>query len=98
MAVALCAKGDRKRFLVGLIVDVNFDHVVIHYFASPKDDEFGQYTQVIDPASQIKGKPWQGKFANKDVLLYFDELQSGKIPPAAVDGIKAGLWSDTGIS
>jgi len=86
--VAFCAKGDRKPFLVGLIVDVNFDHLVVHYFASPDDDEFGRYTQVIDPASKAKGKPWEGKFARDDVVLCFDELLvSGEIPPAAVDAL-----------
>ena len=87
MAVALCAKGDQKRFLVGIIVEILPEHLVVHYYSSGNGDEFGVYKQVIDPASQLKGRPWRGEFDIKDVVVCFDDFEDGKIPQVAVDQI-----------
>ena len=87
--MALCAKGARKRFLVGFIVSVHVERLAVYYYAS--DDEFGQYQRVIDLASKVKGQPWQGEFETKDVVVYFDEFEEGKIPSVAVDQIIEAL-------
>ena len=91
MAVAVCAKGDSKRFLVGVITSVYSTRLEVHYYSS-FDDEFGRYQKVVDPASQLKGKPWRGEFETKDVVAYFDDFDSnGEIPALAADQIRSAL-------
>jgi hypothetical protein len=92
MAVAVCAKGDSKRFLVGVITSVYSTRLEVHYYSSFEGDEFGRYQKVVDPASQLKGKPWRGEFETKDVVVYFDDFDSnGKIPAPAADQIRNAL-------